>query len=305
MSSLNPHKIQDETIIKALCYADIFDFPLTLDEIVRFAPEGRITTDEALESLKNSQALARVVCKNGRYYYLTGKAESCGLRKGREDGSRRQLELALKRLTPLQGVPFLRMAAITGALAALNSPEGDDIDLLIINAPGRAWTTYFCMRLWRRFGKNPDVCFNMFLTKGDLSLNNENLFYARELLGALPIFNASAYEQLLDANEWVFDFFPSYKPDAERLGYRIHDSPALVRRRRLAEKLLGGRLGNAFEFVARKVQSKSFINSAPNAAEGLQRNRIKLHRRDNLPPILNKYNDRIKIWLSRYREAGG
>lgn len=305
MSSLNPHKIQDETIIKALCYADIFDFPLTLDEIVRFAPEGRITATEAQNRLINSRALARVVSKNGHYYYLNGKAESCGLRKGRESGSRRQLDIALKRLTPLQGVPFLRMAAITGALAALNSPEGDDIDLLIINAPGRAWTTYFSLRLWRRFGKNPDVCFNMFLTEGDLSLNNENLFYARELLGALPIFNASAYELLLEANKWVFDFFPSYMPDAERLGYRIPDSPALVRRRRVAERILGGMLGDAFEFVARKLQSRSFLNSAPNAAEGLQRNRIKLHRRDNLPPILNKYNDRIKVWLSKYREAGG
>lgn len=305
MTSPDSQTALDKTIIKALCYADIFDFPLTLEEIVRFAPEGRITAAGARDRLKNSKPLAQVVGRNGRYYFLNGHADNCRFREEREADSRRVLETSLKRLIPLQGVPFLRMATITGALAAFNSPEGDDIDLLVISAPGRTWTTYFAMRLWRRLGNNPDICFNMFLTEGDLYLENKNLFYAREILGSLPIYDTGAFDRLLKINKWIFDFYPSYEPDPERQRYHIPRSPRWIRRQRLAERMFDGLLGDIVEYTLRKMQSRKLISGSTGAAQRIQRQRIKLHKHDNLPPILGKYGEKVQLWLARYHEASG
>jgi hypothetical protein len=298
----------DESIIKALCYADIFNFPLTLEEIVRFAPGERITVDQADERLKKSKPLRKLVGQNKPFYYLKGRHDNCKVRETREPDSKQKLNLALRILVPLQGIPFLRTAMITGALAAFNSPEGDDVDLLIISAPRRAWTAYFFLRLWRRFGHNPDICFNMFLSEGDLHLtgNNQNFFYAREILGGITIFNESGTrENFFEQNLWVYDFFPSYIHDSERSGFAINRSPGWRRRRSRLERLLGGPIGSIFEYAVRKIQFRQMADSTPGAEKRMTATTIKLHKSDNRPPILNKYEHNVKKWMELYRNVSG
>ncbi|MHB8923581.1 MAG: hypothetical protein ACYC51_09340 [Thermoleophilia bacterium] len=295
----------DEAIISALCYADIFSFALTVEEIVRFAPKASLTIGTATDRLNSSEALQAIVGREGQLFHLAGREANCQRRLDRETESKQQLEVALKRLIPLQGIPFLRAAAVTGALAAFNSPAGDDIDLLIIASRGRTWIAYFFMRIWRRFGHNPDICFNVFLTEGDLVFRNQNLFYAREILGALPVFNTSAFERFIEANLWVFDIFPSYSPDPVRQGYLLASSPRWRRRQQLAEKVMAGLVGDLLEYILRKIQSRSLIKASPGAALSMRRNRIKLHKVDNRNPILDKYNQRAGVWMTKYREAAG
>lgn len=299
-------RLIDEAIIKSLCYADIFNFALTVEEIIRFAPKTTITIDEAAQRLNTSPALKAVVKHRGKLYYLKGRHENCQRRLDRETESKQQLSIAMGRLIPLQGIPFLRAAAVTGALAAFNAPVGDDVDLLIIAARRRTWIAYFCLRLWRRFGHNPDICFNVFLSEGDLVFRNQNLFYAREILGAIPIFNTGAFERFIDSNLWIYDIFPSFTPDAEKQSYHLTSSPQWRRRQRLAEKLMSGLVGDLIEMVVRKIQSKSLIKASPDAASlNMRRNRIKLHKRDNRLPILDKYDQRVSDWLIQYQEAAG
>ncbi len=292
----------------SLCYADIFRFPLTVEEIVRFAPGEELTVEEARKRLASSEALAAVVDRRDSYYFLKGREENCRVRDGREPPSREKLEIAVRRMAPLQGIPFLRTALVTGALAAFNSPRDDDIDLLIITAPRRPWTTYFFLRLWRRFGHNPDFCFNMFLSEDKLHLegNNQNFFYAREILGSIAVYDEhGAFDRFLAENPWVFDFFPSYLPDDERRGFAIRRSPAWRRRRRLLEKLLSGPAGDLFESLVRKIQFRQMVKSTPHAAGRMDASTIKLHKSDNRPPILNRYDRNVETWIARYRRAAG
>jgi hypothetical protein len=298
-------QLADKAILSSLCYADIFSFALKLEEIVRFAPGVKLTIDEAAERLSSSKPLQKVIKQKSDLYYLEGRERNCQHRLDREAESRQQLQVALRRLMPLQGIPFLRATAITGALAAFNSPVGDDIDLLIITSRRRVWITYFFLRCWRRFGHNPDICFNVFLTEGDLVFRNQNLFYAREILGALPIFNTGAFERFVDANRWILDVFPSHTPDAQRQGYRLPASPLWRKRQRLAEKIMAGPVGDLIELVVRKVQSRSLIKASPNASLSMRRNRIKLHKIDNRNPILEKYEQRAGEWMTKYEAAAG
>jgi len=295
----------DEAIIRSLCYSDIFSYPLRVEEIVRYVTGVKMTIDEAAERLRASEPLKALVRTDGDFYFLDGREANCQLRKDREAESRQQLAISQRRLVPLQGIPFLRMAAVTGALAALNAPAGDDVDLLIISSRKRTWTTYFFLRLWRRFGHNPDFCFNVFLSEGDLVFRKENFFYAREILGALPIYNTGSFERFLDANPWIYDVFPSYDRGRDRQMYHIPRSPRWVRRQRLLEKLLAGIPGDLFEFTIRTIQTRRLDSSSPGAAMSMRRNRIKLHKRDNRSPIMVKFDERVEEWTRRYRELAG
>jgi len=297
--------LQDEALIRSLCYSDIFDFPLKLDEIVRYAPNQAISIDEAEARLNTEGPLTGVIKRNGDFYYLEGRGDNCQRRLDREAESRQQLDSALRRLIPLQGIPFLRAAAITGALAAHNSPAGDDVDLLIITSRGRTWTAYFFLRLWRRFGHNPDICFNVFISESDLVFHNQNLFYAREILGALPIFNSDVYERFIYANPWIFRIFPSWSKIRSRDKYRLPVSPLWRRRQRYLERMLGGAFGDLIDFLVNKVQTKNLVKSNAKTSMRMRRNRIKLHKRDNRSPILSKYEQRVDAWIGKYHELSG
>ena len=179
------------------------------------------------------------------------------------------------------------------------------IDLLIISAHKRTWITYFFLRLWRRFGHNPDVCFNVFLTEGNLVFRNQNLFYAREILGAMPVFNTGAFGNFIEANPWIYGIFPSHTPDPERQKQRLASSPVWRRRQMLAEKLLSGPAGDLMEYLVRKIQCRNLSKSSPGASLTMRRNRIKLHKQDNRLPILVKYEQRTGDWMAKYREAAG
>lgn len=298
-------RAMDEAILRSLCYSDIFNYPLKIEEIVRYATDVKMTIDEAAGRLRTSEPLRELVKKDGELFFLEGREANCPLRHEREAESRQQLLISQRRLIPLQGIPFLRMAAVTGALAALNAPTGDDVDLLIISSRKRTWTTYFFLRIWRRFGHNPDFCFNVFLSEGDLVFRQENFFYAREILGARPIYNTGSFEDFLEANPWVYDIFPSYDRDRDRQRYHIPRSPRWVKRQRLVEKLLAGPIGDIFELAIRTVQTRRLSAASPGASMTMRRNRIKLHKRDNRSPIMVKFDDRVEEWTNRYRELAG
>ena len=51
-----------------------------------------------------------------------------------------------------------------------------------------------------------------------------------------------------------------------------------------------------------RVQEKHLITSATETSMRMRRNRIKLHKRDNRSPILDKFEQRIQTWMGKYRE---
>jgi hypothetical protein len=145
----------------------------------------------------------------------------------------------------------------------------------------------------------------MFLSEEDLELKGkgQNFFYAREILGGIRVFDETgSFQRFLDSNRWVFDFFPSYFADEERLGFSIGRSPRWRRRQSRLERLLSGPLGDLLEYAARKTQYRQMVKSTPGAARRMGPTRIMLHKSDNRPPILNRYEQNVRHWLGKYEQ---
>jgi len=81
----------------------------------------------------------------------------------------------------LSRVPSIRLVGVTGSVAAENSRRNEDIDILLICAPGTLWQTR--LRLWwylkrkkiphRKYGqaeKADELCFNLWLEENRLEL---------------------------------------------------------------------------------------------------------------------------------------
>ncbi len=232
----------ERAILEALAYSDIFDHPLQLDELHRYLPI-RAEVEEvpgALESLRG-----QVGMKDDRYF-LTGQEEIIEIRKGREARSRKLLPYALRYGRILGALPFVRMVALTGSLAALNVSKNADFDYMLVAAHGRVWTARaFALlfnRIVRRFGHT--LCPNLIISETALEWPLHDLYSARELYQMIPIAGLGVYRKLMMANEWAKQYLPNCSHDFSRGNKATEVATTL---KSLFELPLRGVLGDPFE----------------------------------------------------------
>ncbi len=237
-------------VLATVLYSDLFDHPLTGDELHRFltAPcPDRDALDRAVEAL------------DGRHL---GTAGGFVFRRGREatiDVRRRRQRLAAARWPParrfarwLGWVPFLRMVAVCGSQAMDNGDDDGDVDLFLITEPGRLWLVQSLTMALRRLGRGLgiEICPNYLLTSDTLAIAQRDLYNAREAVQAVPLWGEAAYDRFLEANPWIDDFLPQGRAAATR--HLLEPAP----RRWLTsvlERLLGGRLGDFADIAVHRT----------------------------------------------------
>lgn len=192
-------------------YHDVFDFPLTISEMIRW----RAGEKKAMEP-----GLTSVSFRSG-YYFIDGKDGIVFKRLLRKRISAKKLEIARRASRLLSFLPSILMIAVTGSLAMENADSGSDIDLMVITKKGTLWTTrLFAYSLIRLFGmqtrkpnekeQNDRLCLNIWLDESDLKWNKRNAYTAHEIAQIVPLLNkAKIYERFLQQNKWVLGYWPN------------------------------------------------------------------------------------------------
>ena len=220
-------KPQQKAILKTLAYADLFDYPLTAQEIFRLLiiedkrlKPSRTSLEEDLRELTKTKRIKSF--KENFALRSVEKLVNLKIRRlGFANGKRRQAKRVSSVLIKL---PFIKLIGLTGSVAFNNAQTKDDIDLLIVTGPKRLWLTrllvVFILELWGQRRRPADseskttkdkICLNLFLTQDNLALpfKRRNLFTAHEL-GQLEVLNQkeNTYAHFLKANLWVRKFLP-------------------------------------------------------------------------------------------------
>lgn len=211
----------ERAILQTLCYHDIFDYPLTLEEIHRFLI-GKEASLKKLKSIISHQS--SIINHNNGFYFLKGRKHLVELRKKREEYGKKKLLIAKKIIRFLRLIPTIKMIAITGALAVNNVKEEDDIDFLIVASKNRLWLTRIqAVLLIELFASRPQldkgrlqdaICLNIFLDENHLQIPREkqNLFVAHELVQMKLLWQKdNVYQKILKENQWVKKFLPNWK----------------------------------------------------------------------------------------------
>jgi hypothetical protein len=231
----------EHAVHAALVYADLFDFPLRADEVHRFLPEYTATLSEVERALVDWPSRAG-------YYFLRGRNQVVDRRLAREAIAADLWATARHFGRLFWTIPFVRMVGVTGSLAVNNAARGDDIDFMLVTQPKRLWTARALavgvVRLARL--SRAHICPNYLVTTSALGLRQRNLFTAHELVQLVPLSGRVAYQQLLGANSWVWQYLPNASPSppalaAERLPW-AHGGA-----RSLAERALADGFGSRFE----------------------------------------------------------
>jgi len=240
--------VPDEAILQTLIYADIFDYPLTPGEVHHFLIGACASTDGVQAALDLSPRLLAHTTRTNGYVMLRDRQAIGALRDERRRASAALWPRARRWAGVLGCLPFVRMVAVTGALALDNAPAGDDVDYLIVTAPGRVWLARGLAVLVVRVARLRGVglCPNYVLAETALVQARRDLYVAHDLAQMVPLMGQTVYAAMRSANNWTLRFLPNahgpWRQEAD-----LAPGGGLGGLKRLAEALLGGGLGDRLE----------------------------------------------------------
>ncbi|MFC1727172.1 hypothetical protein ACFL0Y_01490 [Patescibacteria group bacterium] len=282
------------SIKKTLVYADIFDYPLDSSEMHRFLiSKLQIPNSKLKKFIK--KALPNVSEKRG-FYFLEGREKIVSIRKNRKKWSREKMVIVRRVEKWLRLIPWIKMVAVTGALAMNNASQDDDIDLLIVSEKNRLWLTrFFSVFLVEIVAKrrhpgdqrvNNKICLNMFLSEDYLSIpeKERDLFTAHEVVQLKPVMDKKkTYRKFIKANQWIKKFLPNWEPANNSFQEKANSQSKIYFKLGVLDSL---------ESLVRRFQLGYMAQR--KTSEITDPGRILFHPQDVRGLILKKYQTRLK-----------
>ncbi len=170
----------DQAILRTIIYFDIFDYPLTAQEIHSWLlTDNSVEFNKILSVLQNPSRLEIVETAEG-FYFLRGKNKNVETRKSRHWLAEQKFRIALKNIRLLRHLPFIKAIFVANRLAYENTTENSDIDLVIITKKNRIWSArFFSALLMKLLNRRPTatnhknkICLSFFLAEDQLSLKD-------------------------------------------------------------------------------------------------------------------------------------
>lgn len=300
-----------KSIIKTLCYADIFDYPLSQSEIHKYLISADRVGGQKIKTclnklyqnghLKTYNKKYRMTGNDIVWYCLSDREEVCQTRASRIKFSRSKLDKTRNLVWWLRRIPQIESVFLTGSLAMENAKQDDDIDIMVVTKPGRLWQTRLIVTsilelLSQR--RKPEyahagnkakdkVCANLYLDSNNLKLKpkQRNLYTAHEVVQAVPLVDKTgAHSRLLAENSWVSTFLP-HSLDA-------NNSHKTNKKNLIISKAESG----WFETLSYNCQSQYMRSKM--TSEIIDKNRALFHPRNTAEIVIGEYKKRLKKYLS-------
>ena len=199
--------------ISSIVYHDMFDYPLTFKDMIRWKTGPRIKP-----LFKEA-----IIVQTSGYYYLEGQKPLVLKRTMRMRLSKKKIAIANKAAELLSIVPTVKMVALTGALAMRNTNDDSDIDLMIVTEKGTLWATrisaYVLLRVFGMKLRKPNnkdqkdkMCLNIWIDEKDLvwEKTSQNIFTAHEIAQIEPLYDrGEVYRKLMEKNKWIKRYWPN------------------------------------------------------------------------------------------------
>jgi len=240
-SAAQPSETLITAILRALIYYDLFNYPLTAEEIARNCSEKDCDV-EAVEVTLRDLYLQGKVFRYERFYSVRDSEEIFLKRLNGNQSAKEVMKKVYRRAKLISNFPFVRGVCISGSLSKNYFDASCDADFFIITEPNRLWICRTLLVFFKKIfllNSKKYFCVNYFIDTESLEIPDKNIFTATEIVTLLPAYNYELYRNFYRENNWVKSFFPNCHPRVHNGTLETSD-PAL---RRILEKLLGGNLG--------------------------------------------------------------
>ncbi|MFI5151917.1 MAG: hypothetical protein ACHQET_01205 [Chitinophagales bacterium] len=199
-------------ILRAMVYFDLFQYPLTIEEIHQYLNKKAALKD--LEKDLAKLSASSLIYKFGQFYSLRKDVELVYRRLRGNGFAKKMLPQAIRISNFLFQFPFVRGVGISGSLSKNFADEFSDIDYFIVTKSGRLWIARTIMHLFKKLtyltGRQHFYCMNYFVDKDGMQIEEKNIFTATELKTLIPVCGNETMDSLFEANNWVNLYFPNH-----------------------------------------------------------------------------------------------
>lgn len=205
-----PYSSLERAAFATLAYADVFDYPLNIFDVHRYMHGLAAPLQDVRRALTGLQGISLVEGCDG-FYTLPDRTHLLEKRREREISAWRAWPLVQSYARKIASLPFVRMVALTGSLAARNADPGADMDYLLVTAPRRLWICRAEIILLARWAARQGhiICPNYLISERDLNFKERNFYTAHELAQMVPLAGLEVYKRLRVANHWTTTFLPN------------------------------------------------------------------------------------------------
>jgi len=243
-------------ILATLAYFDLFNYPLTMEEVYFFLPVK--VNFEKFEYALLGLTEDRLIFKFEHFYTLKndyflierrekGNAKAAGLIAT----ARRVGDLLIR-------FPFVRGIAVSGSLSKNFADDDSDIDLFIITAKNRLWIARTVMHCFKKLTflvkKEHYFCMNYYIDEEDLLIHEKNIYTATEVATLMPLHGDAVFEQFYAANAWTRSFLPN---KCLRLSTAKPAKRSWIKR--LSEFMFNNRMGNAIDDLLMDITKQRWL----------------------------------------------
>ena len=200
-------------ILKTLVYFDIFDYPLSEQDIKNFL--GCYISDEIFASALLQLLLDKIIFCVDQFYSLQNNRQRA---EERMQGNLRAQSLIVKASKIgafLYKFPYVRAVAVSGSLSKNYADKKADIDFFIITKANRLWIARTILHLFKKFtflvGKQNFFCMNYFVDEEALVIPEKNIYTAVEIVTLLPVAGTFTLNKFFEKNQWTKKWLPCYE----------------------------------------------------------------------------------------------
>lgn len=303
----------DKSILATIAYYDIFDFPLTKEEVFSYlsAPRQpdlgfRFSQDEVGQRLKVLTE-KRIIDYIDDFYLLPQREYLVPLRLKKQKIGAKKIKKAAQAVKIIAAIPYIRAVYASGSLAMLNTNYESDLDVFIITGSGRIWTARFfatlimdmlSMRRKPNHRISPNrVCLNHYITDLSLGIPYHSVFAAHNYVNMKPLYlyEESINENFKKENHWIFSYLTRWQTDEKYLQKQNWFSGFC---KKLSETILNTILGDAFEKFARNFQKKRIernpITKNPHGRIEYSDRCLEFHPYTIEPEVIAKFNQKSR-----------
>jgi len=256
------------TVIQTLAFFDMFETPLTREEVFRFLWKSTADREAVYQTLDNLTEEGKVRNKHS-LFYLPGSDDHVDARGRAYPIVLEKLRIARRAAKIIRFIPHVRAMFVCNTVAFGAAKRESDIDVFIIIDDGRLWLTRFLITSvlgllrMRRTKKRiaSKICLSFFVTKSamalhDVAIDPPDIYLAYWIAELFPMYDPDNMEELLhQKNSWVTALLPHAIRSTEPAPYaHVLDSRSSRIIKRFFERAWQGSYGDLLESQAKRIQ---------------------------------------------------
>lgn len=300
----------EKSILAAIAYFDIFNYPLTDVEIWKwlYCPANRFVARnsrsglaEVQKILDDNQLIKSFVENRRGFYFFKNRGDLVDTRQTRYVSAEKKIKKAKRAARFLKLMPGVKMIALCNSLAWSNAREESDIDFFIVVARNKIWTArFFAAGFLQLLGLRPTksqvkdtICLSFFVDEDSLNLEplaigQPDIYLMYWIAQMTPLYDrGGVYQKFWQANAWIKNFLPNVS-QRDASVWEGKDIPA-------------GRAGVVERFfclIQTKLLSQKLKAMANRDSRVVVTDKIlKFHANDRREEYKREWEERMAKWL--------